>query len=359
MDVTQSHDENVKIVIDIATKLGVLGVVLFVSFLIIKPFLALLVWSIILAVALFPMVESLGKKLNMSRKKTVIILTILANLALVVPTYMLSEHAIDSMVELKEIASQDSFSIPAPKEHVKEWPIIGKKAYSLWYEASHDFESLISSFSSDIKLIISNIAKALGDTLSVILMSMASLIIAAFLIIGAEKYARFYKKISTRLIGAKGDEWAVLTALTIRSVATGVIGVAAIQAVFAFIGLMLMKVPFAIVLTLGIMFLTIIQIPAILIIGPVIAYVLSGDTSVGAIIFTIYMLIVGSSDGVLKPLLMGRGVDIPMLVVLIGAIGGMILMGMIGLFVGAVIFALAYKLFMLWVDDMNDTQEVS
>jgi predicted PurR-regulated permease PerM len=112
-----------------------------------------------------------------------------------------------------------------------------------------------------------------------------------------------------------------------------------------------MNVPFSIVIALAVMFLTIIQLPAIIIIGPVIALVLSQDTSVGAIVFSVYMLIVGASDGVLKPMLMGRGVDIPMLVVLIGAIGGMMLMGMIGLFVGAVIFSLAYKLFVLWLDD--------
>ena len=353
MNLPKSHDESVKLAIEIAIKLGVIGVILAVSFLIIKPFLGILLWSVILAVALFPAVESLGKKLNLSRKKVVVILTIVANLALVVPTYMLSENALSSIVDLKEIASQENFSIPAPKEHVKDWPVIGEQAYSLWYDASRNLKGVIESFSQEIKIVISKIAKALKDVFSVILMSMASLIIAAFFITGAEKYTRFYKKISTRLIGERGDEWAVLTALTIRSVATGVIGVAAIQASFAFVGLVLMKVPFAIVLTLAIMFLTIIQVPAILVIGPVIAYVLSGDTSVGAIVFTVYMLIVGSSDGILKPILMGRGVDIPMLVVLIGAVGGMILMGMIGLFVGAVIFALAYKLFMLWIEDMN------
>jgi len=159
-------------------------------------------------------------------------------------------------------------------------------------------------------------------------------------------------------VGEKGDEWAVLTTLTIRSVVTGVIGVAVIQAFFALIGLLLMGVPFAVLLALGIMFLTIIQVPALVIIGPVIAYVFSQGSGTAEIIFTVYMLIVGASDGVLKPLLMGRGVDIPMLVILIGAIGGMILMGMIGLFIGAVVFALAYKLFGLWIAEVEEAEEV-
>ena len=122
-------------------------------------------------------------------------------------------------------------------------------------------------------------------------------------------------------------------------------------------GMLLMNVPFAAVLALIIMFLTIIQIPAILVIGPVIAYVFSQGTGTAEVIFTVYMLIVGVSDGILKPILMGRGVDIPMLVILIGAIGGMVFMGMIGLFVGAVIFALAYKLFGLWMSEVDEAVE--
>jgi len=182
-------------------------------------------------------------------------------------------------------------------------------------------------------------------------MFIASMIIAAAFLIGSEKFTKLYEDISCRLMGERGKEWVTLSTLTIRSVVNGVIGVAVIQSFFALIGMGLMGVPLAMVWALGIMFLTIIQVPALLIIGPVIAYVFSQGSGTAEIIFTIYMLIVGASDGVLKPILMGRGVDVPMLVILIGAIGGMMLMGMIGLFVGAVIFALAYTLFGFWMNE--------
>ena len=168
---------------------------------------------------------------------------------------------------------------------------------------------------------------------------------------------QFYRSISRRLLGAKGDEWANLSALTVRSVVMGVIGVAVIQATLALIGMALMGIPLAMVWAIVIMFLTIIQVPALLVIGPMIAYVFSQGTGTAEIVFTIYMLIVGASDGVLKPLLMGRGVDVPMLVILIGAIGGMMLMGMIGLFIGAVIFALAYTLFEFWIAEVEEETE--
>ena len=156
-----------------------------------------------------------------------------------------------------------------------------------------------------------------------------------------------------RLLGERGREWGDLSILTVRSVANGVVGVAIVQAGLAVVGMLFMHVPLAPLWAVMIMFLTIIQLPALIVIGPVIAYVFSYADGVGATIFAVYMLIVGGIDGVLKPLLMARGVDIPMLVILVGAIGGMMLMGMIGLFIGAVVFALAYKLFMVWLDEVN------
>ena len=345
------RQESVKTAIEVAIKLGALALILFVSFLIMKPFLSIVLWSIILAVALFPVVESLAQKLHSSRKKVVMVLAILFSIALLVPTYLISDKAIDSIAQLSEVAKQGHITVPSPPQNVKEWPLIGDKVYDGWENASQNLGATLKTFEPQIKSAASKTVALLGDALSVILLSIVSVIIAAFFITQAEKYTQFYTKISTRLIGEKGQEWAKLTALTIRSVANGVIGVAVIQASFALVGLVVMDVPFSIVIALGVMFLTIVQLPAIIIIGPVVALVLSQDTSTPAIIFTVYMLIVGAMDGVLKPILMGRGVDIPMLVVLIGAIGGMILMGMIGLFVGAVIFALAYKLFMLWLSE--------
>ena len=160
-----------------------------------------------------------------------------------------------------------------------------------------------------------------------------------------------------RLVGSRGDEWAKLSALTVRSVATGVVGVAVIQSLLAIVGMIPMGVPLAPVWALAIMFLTIIQLPALIVIAPMIAYEYSVSSGTAATIFAIYMLIVGASDGILKPMLMGRGVDIPMLVILIGAIGGMMLMGMLGLFLGAVILALAYKLFESWIDETEKISE--
>jgi len=351
----QKTDESVAIAIEIAVKLGVLAVVLFVSFLIIKPFLALIIWAIILAVALSPAVNSLATKLKISKNRVLVAFSVTVVLALGIPTYMISDKAVDSITSLSKVVKEGSFKIPPPNQSVKEWPLIGKKSYDLWLGASTNLKETIAPFEENIKNTASKLISAIGGTLSVILFSIVSVIIAAFLIKDEQKYAAAYKNISIRLIGEKGEEWANLSALTIRSVATGIIGVAFIQAMAVLPALLVMDVPFSILIALCVMFLTIIQLPPTIILVPVIAYVFSYADGTGATVFAVYVLLVGASDSVLKPLLMGRGVDIPMLIILIGAIGGMILMGMIGLFVGAVIFALAYKLFKLWIAEVEVT----
>jgi predicted PurR-regulated permease PerM len=270
---------------------------------------------------------------------------------------MLSDTVIKESHTVAKVLKEGNVTVPPPTENVKEWPLIGEKVYNFWDSASHNLKETLEPFSDDIKKMAGSIFSALGSGLGTVFMFIGSFIIAAAFLIGRDSAVEFYQNLLRRVVGDRGKEWAELTTLTVRSVVTGVIGVAVIQAGLALIGLVLMGVPFAVVLALGIMFLTIIQVPALLIIGPVIAYVFSQGSGTAEIVFTIYMLIVGASDGVLKPILMGRGVDIPMLVILIGAIGGMILMGMIGLFIGAVIFALAYKLFGLWIAEVEESEE--
>jgi len=349
----QGREEKVTLAIEIAIKIGLIAMVIYLSYLIAKPFMAIVVWGVIIAVAIDPLINSLAKRFG-NRKKIIIAITIAVIAALLIPTYSLSGKVIESSQTIVHAMQDGNITVPPPTEKVKEWPLIGNKAYAFWDSASHNLRETLAPFKDKIKKMTGSIFSALGSGLGTIFMFVGSMIIAAVFLIGSEGAVQFYKNLSRRLMGDKGDEWANLSALTVRSVVNGVLGVAVIQATLAFIGMGLMGVPFAMVWAIAIMFLTIIQIPALLIIGPIIAYVFSQGSGTAEVIFTIYMLIVGASDGVLKPMLMGRGVDVPMLVILIGAIGGMMLMGMIGLFVGAVIFALAYTLFQFWIAEVEE-----
>lgn len=353
MDNMTQREEKVQIAIEVAIKLGFLGILIYFSYSIVKPFLPIILWGVIIAIAIAPMINSLEKRLN-HRKKIIIGFTVIIIAALMIPTYMLSDSVIKESKIIVHVMKDGHVTIPPPAEKVKEWPFIGEKAYAFWDSASKNIKETLAPFNAEIKTLAKSVFSGLGSGFSTILMFVGSLIIAAAFLIGNEKSIRFSENLYSRIFGEdRGLEWVQLSTLTVRSVVTGVLGVAVIQGIFALIGLLLMGIPFAIILALGIIFLSIIQIPAILIIGPIIAYVFSQGSGTVEIIFTVYMLIVGSADGVLKPIFMGKGVDIPMLVILIGAIGGMLLMGMIGLFVGAVIFALAYKLFEVWLNEVS------
>ena len=184
-----------------------------------------------------------------------------------------------------------------------------------------------------------------------ILQFIVSIIIAGTLMVYARSGTQAMETIASRLMGkADGKDIVNLTGATIRSVAQGVLGVALIQSILAGIGLMLMGVPLTGLWSFAVLVLAIVQLPTILVLGPIIIYVFSIAETVPAIVFMIWSILVGVSDTFLKPLFLGRGMDIPMLVILLGAIGGMILSGIIGLFVGAVVLAVGYRLFMAWLN---------
>jgi len=143
-----------------------------------------------------------------------------------------------------------------------------------------------------------------------------------------------------------------LTTATIRSVAAGVIGVAVIQALLLGLGFIWADIPAAGVLALIVLLIGILQLPALIITLPVIGYLwwAGGDSGTMNVIYTVYLVVAGAADGFLKPLLLGRGVEAPMPIILLGALGGMVSSGIIGLFIGAVLLAVGYQIFMEWVD---------
>jgi len=358
-----NQEDRAKIVqlsVDITTKLALLAIILYISYLIVKPFLAMILWGIILAVAFSPVIDKLADRFG-HRKKIIIATGSTLILALVASTWLFSDTIIDSSQALITSANSKEITIPAPTEKVKSWPLIGEKSFAIWQNAHDNLPQTLKAFSGQIKEGVLWLVGLLKGALTTILLTIASIVIASIFLISKDSSSALYERIMIRLVGAKrAKEWVKLSASTVRSVATGVVGVAIIQSFLALIGMIPMGIPLAPLWALSIMFLTIIQLPAFIVIAPMIAYAYSISSGAPATIFAIYMLLVGASDGVLKPMLMGRGVDIPMIVILIGAIGGMMLMGMIGLFLGSIILALSYKLFEIWLkqNPLNEDKDV-
>jgi len=228
--------------------------------------------------------------------------------------------------------------------------LIGEKTYAFWSQASVDLGALLEKYPDQLTAVgkkLVGMAKGVGAGVFQFIISM--LIAAAFLS-SAESAGAATRRLFTRLAGDRGEPLLDLSTATIRSVAVGVIGIAFIQAMLGGLGMMFAGVPAAGLLAIVILVLAIAQLPPILVLLPVIFYVFSVESTTVAVIFTVWSILVSMSDAVLKPIFLGRGVDAPMLV---------ILLGIVGLFIGAVILALGYKLFQVWLEWGEPNEEES
>jgi predicted PurR-regulated permease PerM len=245
--------------------------------------------------------------------------------------------------------------IEPPNDSVRDWPLIGDRVHTAWTRASTN----LSGFVNANRELLAGYGRALASTAAGvaggILQFSVATIIAGIFLANAEACNSGLRQISRRLSGEKGDEMIDLSVSTIRSVALGVLGIAFIQAVLGGVGMVVVGVPGAGLWALAILVLAIAQLPPLLIMGPAAIWVFSVESTTVSVIFLVYALIVSISDTMLKPLLLGRGVEAPMLVILLGAIGGMIYAGIVGLFLGAVVLALGYKLMLAWLDQAATT----
>jgi predicted PurR-regulated permease PerM len=338
--------------LDIAVRLTVIAVIILSAFRIFSPFLTAVVWGVVIAIALYPVFDKMKGALG-GRNRLAGTLFILISLALVItPTVMLTGSVVDGAKQLDQGLEDGTLKVPPPAEKVQNWPVVGKPLYQTWYSASVNLEATLKKLDPQLDKLKAKIASTVAGLGAAIVQTIFSLIIAGILMMTSEGGGKVAREIATRLAGADGPPMVDTSIDTIRSVVKGVILVAAIQSLLSAIGMIVAGVPAAGLWAALVLIVAIIQLPPILILGPIAVYVFSAnDNTVIAVGFLIWSLIISGSDGFLKPLFLGRGVKVPMLVILIGAIGGMIRGGVIGLFIGPVILAIGYQLFKAWVTD--------
>lgn len=357
MEADKTNDFTMK-AIETAIRLGLIFLLLSWCLDIIRPFILPVIWGIIIAVAIYPLFLKLKSAMGGRNKLAATLYTLVMVALLITPTVMISGSLIDSSQNIAEKVKEGTLEIPPPNKNVSEWPLVGKKVFKIWTQAADNFENTLKTYSAEVKKVGQVIVGAAAGAGGTILQFVLSIIISGIFLATANGGHDTTLKISQRLTGnSNGKQFTELTIATIRSVAQGVLGVAVIQAVLSAIGLYFMDVPAWGLWTIIILVLAIAQLPPILILGPIVAYVFSYADTTPAIIFTVWSLIVSASDGFLKPLFLGRGMSTPMLVILLGAIGGMMLSGIIGLFIGAVVLALGYELFIAWLNNSVPTVE--
>lgn len=342
-----------KDLLDIMIRLGLIAFLVVMCVRIFSPFMGLVLWALVLAVTLYPMHQSLATRMG-DRQGRAATLLVLAGLLLVgVPSVMLASSFATNVHDVHAAFENNTISIKQPNPSVAEWPLIGDKLYKAWSLASQDLPALLEKMQPQLGTISKAALGIVANTAGGALSFLGSLIIAGIMMAYGQAGNAAMLQIISRLAGSeKGPRLHRLSAATIRSVAMGVIGVAFIQALLLGVGFIVAGIPAAGVLAMLVLILGIAQLPATLISLPIIAYLWwSGDSTIMNVVFTVYFLVAGMADNVLKPLLLGRGVDAPMPIILIGALGGMVTGGMIGLFLGAVLLTLGYKIFMEWVAD--------
>lgn len=342
-----------KDLMEILIRFSLIAFLVVMSVKIFSPFLALMLWAVILAVTLYPLHQRVAKRLGGKQGRAATVVVVSGLLLIGVPTAMLGGSTADFIHETHTAFENNTITLKQPPPSVAEWPLIGKKLHGFWSLAANDLPALLQKMQPQLGNFSKTMLGFVGGAASGMFQFLFSLIIAGIMMAFGQSGSAAMFKIIRRLTGpAKGEQLYQLSTATIRSVSMGVIGVAFIQALLLGIGFVWADVPAAGLLAILVLILGIAQIPAAIFSIPVIAYVWwSGDSTLSNVFFTIYFLLAGFADNVLKPLLLGRGVDAPMPVILLGALGGMVSAGLIGLFVGAVFLALGYAVFMDWIAD--------
>ena len=346
----QSQDSPTTQAIEIAIRLVLIFLILAWCLQILSPFVSLIAWGAILAVAIYPLFLKLAEKLGGKKKLAVTLIVVIGIAAILIPVISLSGSLVESATNIGNQVTSGKVHISPPAESVREWPLVGEKTYAFWQQASVNLPALLEKYPNQLAGMGKKMLGLAASTGLGIFQFIISLIIAAAFLASAESISASMQRLARRLSGDHGEELLSMSASTVRSVAVGVIGIAFIQAVLGGLGMMFVGIPAAGLLAIFILVLGIAQLPPLLILLPVAIYVFSVETTTVAVIFLVWSMLVSFSDAVLKPLLLGRGVDAPMMVILLGAIGGMVTAGIVGLFIGAIILAVGYKLFQAWIE---------
>ena len=336
---------------EVAVRLGLVGILVISCYQIASPFISTIVWGIIIAVAVRSIHVWLEKALGGRNGLAATLIVLILLLILIVPTVMFSGTLFESVQEISVQLKSGKLHVPPPPERVKNWMFIGDSLYKFWELASVNLQAALTKIAPQLKAFGATLLSGVAGAGAWVLQFFIAIIISGVLLANADSGRRVAHTIATRIAGERGDELVDLSQNTVQSVARGILGVAVIQAILAGLGMLVAGVPGTGLWALLVLILAIIQLPPILILLPIIIYVFSTASTFTAVIFAIWSILVGSCDTFLKPILLGRGAKVPMLIIFIGAIGGFMTSGIIGLFVGAIVFSLGYRIFMAWLQD--------
>jgi len=349
-----SRDQATAAFIEIAIRLTALALLLYWALILVRPFISIVIWSVVLTVALYPVYEWMSLRLGGRPRLAAALITVLSLLVVIGPATWLALGLVDSLRLISDRLDFSTLAIPPPPLAVKNWPLIGEPIYSFWDLASTNLKAALGKIIPQLKPLGSSLLRIGADTGLGIIRFLASIIVAGFLFLQAPMLVDAVKRFSRRLNSTRGEEFVNQAGATIRAVSRGVIGITVLQALLAGIGLMAAGIPQASLITFAVLVLGIIQIGPSIVLIPVIIWAWTMMETTSALLFTAYMVPVNLLDNLLRPIVMGRGLKTPMLVILVGVIGGTLAYGITGLFLGPIVLAVIWELLVAWIGEHED-----
>lgn len=345
--------------IDHAARVACLALLAYWTAIVIQPLLGLIGWSIILVVLLYPAFQWSVTRLHLSPAIAALLITGMCLLVLLGPATWLGVSLAASLRSLAQRVGSGDLTLPPPFEAVKRLPLIGDKAFELWHLGSTNLQAALAQIAPQLKPLSSRLLVFASNAGLGMLEFVGAILIAGFLFIPGPSLVQSTRLIFRRVATEHGDEFVDLVGSTIRNLARGVIGVALLQALLAGVGLIIAGVPAAGLISLLVLILGIIQVGSAVVLVPVVIWSFFTMGLAAAVLLAAYLVPVSLMDNILRPLIMSRGLKTPMLVILIGLVGGIMVHGLIGLFVGPIVLAVAWELLGLWTHSAQCQTELA
>lgn len=338
-------------VVDIVIRLAFVGLLTYWSLILIGPFIVIGLWGVILAVALYPTFGWLRRRLGGRGKPAAAILTVTLLVVVLGPASLLATALVENLQQLASRLAEGTLRVPPPAESVRNWPLFGEDLYRSWALASTNLAEALARLEPQVRPAARVLLSAAASAGIGIFQFVASVVIAGFLFVPAERLVLAIRNFAKRIILRQGDHFVTLAGSTIRNVARGIIGISLLQALLIGVGLLVAGLPGAGLVTLAALILGILQIGPGLLVLATIVWAWFAMEATYALLFTVYMVPAALIDNFLKPIVLAQGLPTPMVIIFVGVIGGTLAHGLIGLFVGPIVLAVAYELLVLWITD--------
>ena len=347
-DIAAMRKTSVNRPLEVSLQVGLAALLVIGCLLILLPFIPLIMWGIIIAIASYPTFLKLERAVRGRRAWAAALWTILLLLVMIVPLVLLTQSLVEGAKPIVAKIRDGSLGVPPPPAGVADWPVIGPPLARLWSAASSNLSDTLMKFAPQIKSALPGVLSAFANLGFTVVQFLLSILLAGVMLGNAEAASRATTLLCNRLFGEQGPEFRQLIGATVRSVTFGVLGVAVIQSAFAAVGFLVAGLPAVGLWCVFFLLAAVLQAGALALI-PAIIYVFAVGSTTKAVLFLIWCIFVGLMDNVLKPIMLGRGSSVPIIVVFLGVLGGFIAMGGIGLFVGAIVLSVGYKLFQAWI----------